>query len=46
MHTFKRREILPLEANLLWQIHSGAVRLLTLQRMALRSPWAFGEVAI
>lgn len=30
VHTFKRREILPLEANLLWQIHSGAVRLLTL----------------
>ena len=30
VHTFKRRESLPLEANRLWQIRSGAVRLLTL----------------
>lgn len=30
VRTFKRRELLPLEANRLWQIRSGAVRLLTL----------------
>jgi CRP-like cAMP-binding protein len=30
VQTFKRRDILPLEVNRLWQIQSGAVRLLTL----------------
>jgi CRP-like cAMP-binding protein len=30
MQTFNRRDILPLETNLLWQIRAGAVRLLTL----------------
>lgn len=30
VRTFKRRELLPLDTNRLWQIRSGAVRLLTL----------------
>ncbi|KPQ34757.1 MAG: cAMP-binding protein [Phormidesmis priestleyi Ana] len=43
VHIFKRREMLPLEANFLWQIQFGAVRLLTLSEDGTQITLGFCE---
>ena len=47
VHTFKRRESIPLEQNILWQIRVGAVRLFTIAEdgaLVTLGFWGVGDV--